>query len=69
MAFGPPSIKPATRPMQVQFFRDTDLAALQDEINDWLAKHPRAEVADVRQTPVVKAGETEIVISVWYIDD
>lgn len=68
MGFNVPNIQPTTRPMQVRYFREPDLDALEATINAWLADHPRCEIAEVLQSPVpTAAGSTELIVSVWYI--
>jgi hypothetical protein len=70
MGFNAPNIQPTTRPMQVRFFRETELAALESAVNVWLSDHPRYEIAEVRQSPIPTAdGSTELIVSVWYIED
>ena len=70
MGFAPPSMKTASRPMQVRFFQEPDIADLEVAINEWLSKHPRCEIAEVKQTPIVKGGgPTELIVSLWYIED
>jgi hypothetical protein len=56
--------------MQVRFFQEPDIADLEVAINEWLSKHPRCEIAEVKQTPIVKGGgPTELIVSLWYIED
>lgn len=70
MGFGPPNIQPVTRPMQVRFFQEPDIADLESAINKWLSEHPRCEISEVRQTAVSKPGSpVELIVSVWYIED
>lgn len=71
MGFAPPNIKAASRPMQVRFFQEPDIADLESAINGWLSDHPRCEIVEVRQTAITgKPGAVEeLIVSVWYIED
>lgn len=57
--------------MQVRFFRNRDLAALQQEINVWLGDRPDREIVEVaqsvRQPSEGGAGTDELIVSVWYV--
>jgi hypothetical protein len=56
--------------MQVRFFQEPDIAGLETVINDWLSRHPRCEIAEVKQTALTKPGGLEeLIVSVWYIED
>lgn len=53
------------QPMQVRFFRERDIQALQDAVNKWLAERRDREIAHVRQSVGI---EGELVVSVWYVE-
>ncbi|MCI0437182.1 MAG: hypothetical protein L0271_26630 [Gemmatimonadetes bacterium] len=64
-----PHISAEQRPLQVRFFQEPDVAALEAAINAWLQQAPRREIVDVRQSVLPAAGGTrELIVSVWYID-
>jgi hypothetical protein len=55
--------------MQVRFFAEPDLAALETAINGWLAQSPRREIVDVRQSILPGPdGGRELIVSIWYIE-
>jgi len=68
----PPRVN-VRRPMQVRFFRDRDLAALEAAINAWLAERTDREIVEVRQSmtaePAGRSDFGEVVVSIWYIED
>jgi hypothetical protein len=57
-------------PVQVRFFQEPDIAALESAINTWLSVRPRREIVDIRQSALpVPGGGRDIIVSIWYIDD
>lgn len=67
----PPRVS-TSKPIQVRFFRDRDLQALESAINEWLRERPDWEIVEICQTMTAEpAGRTdlgELVVSVWYIE-
>jgi len=70
MSFGQPRIHTGREPVQVRFFQEPDVAALETAINAWLALRPRREIVDIRQSALpLPGGAREIIVSIWYIED
>ena len=71
MGFGQaPRVTAAPGPMQVRFFQEPDVADIETAINAWLAVKPRREIVEVRQTArPLPGGGSDILVSVWYIED
>lgn len=71
MAIGPlPRVSSDHRPMQVRFFQEADIAAMEAAVNTWLALKPRREIVEVHQSVLaVPGGGRELIVSVWYLDN
>ncbi len=66
-----PSHSGAGRAMQVKFFNERGLEALEKSVNAWLGARPQREIVEVRQSVIPGsggAGDREIILSVWYLD-
>jgi hypothetical protein len=73
MSFGitPPHVSGAAKPMQVRFFQERSLDALERTINAWLAQNPQREIVEIRQSVVAEGmtrGDREFIVSLWYIE-
>lgn len=65
-----PRVSSASKPMRVRFFQDRDLATLESALNQWLGERPDREIAEIRQSVSTHPdGTTDVVVSVWYIED
>ena len=73
MASLPPPVVPVRETMQVRFFHDRNLEALERAINQWLAERPNREIVEIRQSvatdPAGRGGDREVLVSIWYIED
>lgn len=57
--------------MQVRFFHERNLEALEKAINQWLSERSDREIVDIRQSVVgdPKSGsDREVVVSIWYLE-
>ena len=54
--------------MKVEIFGGSNEAMLQEEINEWLAKHPNIHIRFVAQSSVNLKEGCCCIISVWYED-
>ncbi len=64
-----PHISTDPETLQVRFFQEHDIATLEAAINAWLARAPRREIVEIRQSVLGQAsGPRELIVSVWYID-
>jgi hypothetical protein len=56
--------------MQVRFFQEADIAAMEAAVNTWLALKARREIVEVHQSVLaVPGGGRELIVSVWYLDN
>lgn len=69
----PPRVR-IQRTMQVRFFQERNLEALQDTLNEWLAQRADREIVEIHQSVLAEPGgraatDREVIVSVWYIED